>query len=498
MTELLSDLFIFELANNHQGQMEHAARIIRAMGDIARRHRIHAGVKFQYRDLDTFIHPAYRERTDVPHIPRFMGTRLDADTFRALVAEVHREGLVSICTPFDEASVALCVEHGVQILKVASCSADDWPLLEAVAATRKPVVISTAGLSLRDIDALARFAENRKLQHALLHCVGIYPTPAHLLNLGFISRMARRYPGVPVGYSGHEDPVDTGVVRMAVAQGARILERHVGIAAEGAPLNKYSLSPEQADAWVAAALDARAIVGRDDRRDVTADEKASLRSLKRGVFAARPVAKGTTITRDNVFFAMPCADGQTTSGDFGRHRAVFVASRDYAAGEAIHEPWTADVISLTRDFIHEAQGMLHEAGITIGPDVEVELSHHRGIANFRETGAIFITVVNRDYCKKLGVLLPEQSHPTHQHHVKEETFHMLWGDLEVVCDAQTVRMKPGDTLLVQPGTAHSFTTRRGAIFEEISTRSQRADSFYDDTRIQRLDPMERKTVLESW
>ncbi|MEQ1727821.1 MAG: sialic acid synthase, partial [Vicinamibacterales bacterium] len=99
MTELLSDLFIFELANNHQGRMEHAVRIIRAMGDIARRHRIHAGVKFQYRHLDTFIHPAYRERTDVPHIPRFMGTRLEADTFRALVAEVHRQGLVSICTP---------------------------------------------------------------------------------------------------------------------------------------------------------------------------------------------------------------------------------------------------------------------------------------------------------------------------------------------------------------------------------------------------------------
>jgi len=498
MTDVLNDLFIFELANNHQGSTTHALRIIAAMGEIARRHGVRAGVKFQYRDLDSFVHPDFKARTDVPHIPRFMGTRLSADEFRGLVAAVHREGLISVCTPFDEASVSLAVEHGVQVLKVASCSADDWPLLECVAATGKPLVISTGGLSVREIDSLARFAANRRLAHALLHCIALYPTPNALLNLAFISRMSVRYPGVPVGYSGHEDPADTTVVQLAVARGAGILERHVGLAADGAPLNAYSLSPAQADAWVAAAVAARTAIGRSDVREITAAEQASLRSLKRGVYAARAVASGTLLTRDDVFFAMPCEPGQTTSGEFGRHRAVFTASRAYSAGEAIHEPWQPDLISFTRDIIHEAQGLLHEAGIVIGDEVEVELSHHFGLARFRDTGAIFITIVNRDYCKKLAVLLPGQTHPVHHHRVKEETFHLLWGDLVVTLDGRDVALKPGGTLLVAPGSTHAFSSVGGAIFEEISTRSLKSDSVYDDARIQRLDPMERKTILEQW
>src|ERR1039458_10394655 len=131
MNPLFQDLFIFEMANNHQGQVDHGLKIIEAMGKIRRRHGIHAAVKFQYRDLDTFIHPVFRERKDVKHIPRFLDTRLSDADFRKLVEEVRRQEMCVIVTPFDEASVVKCVEHGVDIIKIASCSADDWPLVEA-------------------------------------------------------------------------------------------------------------------------------------------------------------------------------------------------------------------------------------------------------------------------------------------------------------------------------------------------------------------------------
>src|SRR5688572_8347705 len=105
MSELFEDLFIFEMANNHQGDVEHGVAIIRAVGEVVRRHGVKAAVKFQYRDLDTFIHPAFRDRSDVAHIPRFLSTRLAEDEFRRLVAETHEQGLISMCTPFDEVSV---------------------------------------------------------------------------------------------------------------------------------------------------------------------------------------------------------------------------------------------------------------------------------------------------------------------------------------------------------------------------------------------------------
>ncbi|MGH9387807.1 MAG: N-acetylneuraminate synthase family protein [Vicinamibacterales bacterium] len=498
MSRLFSDLFVFEIANNHQGSLEHGLQIVRAMGALARAHAINAGLKCQYRDLDSFIHPQYRDRTDVAHVQRFLETRLSDSDFRSLVGAVRDEGMVSVCTPFDERSVEQAVAHDVQILKVASCSADDWPLLEVVAAANKPVIMSTGGLGLRGIDSLATFAANRGLDYALLHCVAAYPSPRSLLNMNFLTRMIRRYPGVPVGYSGHEDPGDVDVVKVAVSKGASILERHVGIPISTQPLNRYSLTPEQASAWVQAALVARTIGGSGETRDPGAEELAALRSLKRGVYAARPIARDMKITPRDVMLAMPCVAGQTTSGEFSHYRARFVASREYGRFDPIFETGEPDLISFTRDIIHEAKGMVNEAGIAVGRDVEVELSHHYGPARFRETGAILISVINREYCKKLVLVLPGQQHPAHFHKVKEETFLLLWGDLEVALGDSRVGLAPGDRLLVPPGVTHGFRSVRGAIFEEVSTKSVRSDSYYLDEQIRKLDPMERKTVLDGW
>ena len=65
-------------------------------------------------------------------------------------------------------------------------------------------------------------------------------------------------------------------------------------------------------------------------------------------------------------------------------------------------------------------------------------------------------------------------------------------------DGKIIQVKPGDKLLVERGTPHSFTSRNGAIFEEISTTHIRDDSYYEDERISSLDPIQRKTVLEDW
>ena len=96
MSSFADDLFIFEIANNHQGSVAHGKRIIDAVGDIAARHGIRAAVKFQYRDLDTFIHPDFRDRDDVPHIPRFLGTRLSDEQFRTLIEHARSRGLVTV------------------------------------------------------------------------------------------------------------------------------------------------------------------------------------------------------------------------------------------------------------------------------------------------------------------------------------------------------------------------------------------------------------------
>ena len=499
MNELFQDMFIFEMANNHQGSVEHGLKIIREMGAIARNHSVRAGLKFQFRDLDTFIHPEARNQADVKHIPRFLSTALTRAQFRELSVAVRDEGLVPIATPFDEKSVDMCHELGIQVLKVASASADDWPLLDAIASAGLPVIASTGGLKIDEIDRLVSFLTHRNVDFAILHCVSVYPTPTDMINLNFMERLMKRYPRIPIGYSGHEAPDDTDVVKGAVAKGARILERHVGVETDSIKLNKYSMNPVQVDAWVGAAVKAMKIAGISGaNKDIEQVEIDELLSLKRGVYAAQRIIKGEVIKREDVYFAMPCSSGQISSGEFGQYRTTWIASANYEPDDPICESKQNDPIADVRAIIHDAKGMLYEAGIVIGNQFEIELSHHYGLNRFREVGAILISLVNRQYCKKLVIMLPKQSHPVHKHKIKEETFQLLWGDLRLDLNGITQLMKPGDMSLVKPDVWHSFSSIGGAIFEEISTTHIKGDSYYQDPEIQSSDPILRKTILEDW
>ena len=498
MSHPFHNLFVLDMANNHQGSLEHGLRIIDETAEVMNRHKLNATVKLQYRQLDSFIHPDYRDNPDVPHIPRFLSTRLTNDEMLQLVKRTKEKGLRTLVTPFDEESVGVCIDHEVEILKIASCSATDWPLLEAVANAGKPIIASTGGIGIADIDNLVSFFTHKGCDFALMHCVGIYPTPSHMLNMGVVKRLITRYPGITIGYSGHETPDNLSPVKIAVASGARMFERHVGVPTETITLNKYSMNPDQVDAWVNAALESFEILGDDRKIEISEEEKASLLSLQRGVYAKTAVKRGGRIRPEDVFFAMPCQKGQLTSGQFGSYRSSYVASKDYQPNEAIFEQVKSEPMLNVRSFIHQAKGMLNEAKIHLGNEYEVELSHHYGLDEFRTTGALIVTLINREYCKKLVVLLPGQSHPNHRHVKKEETFQLLYGDLDLTINGVERQMATGDKILVERGAWHGFSTHQGAIFEEVSTTHQMGDSYYEDELIASLDLIQRKTVVEHW
>jgi sialic acid synthase SpsE/quercetin dioxygenase-like cupin family protein len=492
---LFKELFIFEMANNHQGDVSHGISIIREMGAIAKKYKLNAAVKLQYRNLDTFIHPSFRNDTKAKHISRFLSTELINDQFLQLVKAIKLEGMISMCTPFDEVSVDLILDHKIDVIKIASCSADDWPLLERIAKTNKPVIASTGGLSLFEIDNLVTFLNNRDANFAILHCVGIYPSPNDTLNLNFISKLKNRFPNVTIGYSGHEAPDNTDVIKVAIAKGAEIFERHVGLPTETIVLNNYSMNPDECDSWVLEAHKAFAICGQNEKV-VTDSESESLLSLKRGVFAKTKINKGDKINLDDVFFAMPCQKGQLNSSEFGRVRASFIANKNYEINEAIFEKSEVDTFYKLRKIIHEAKGLLSEAEIVLNDKAEMELSHHYGIEKFREFGILIVNLVNREYCKKIIVVFPGQNHPEQYHIKKEETFHVLSGTLGLSLNGIKSELKKGDIVTVERGVKHAFWSDSGAIIEEISTTHYRNDSFYTDPQINAMDPMQRKTIIE--
>jgi len=80
-------------------------------------------------------------------------------------------------------------------------------------------------------------------------------------------------------------------------------------------------------------------------------------------------------------------------------------------------------------------------------------------------------------------MLPNQSHPTHSHTQKKESFILVYGDLEVIMDDNKVQLKLGEIITVERGVNHSFSSKNGAVFEEISTQHFINDSLYTDIEI---------------
>ena len=491
-------LFIFELANNHQGDIEQGKRIIREVAAVARKAGVRAAIKFQFRDLDTFVHPDVRNSTDNKHIQRFLSTRLSEQQFAELLAETRAQGLYTMCTPFDEPSVDLIKKLNIDILKIGSCSAKDWPLLEKAADAGKPMIVSTGGLAIHDVDKLVSFLEHRYIHFALMHCVVIYPTPMNKLQLNTIERYCRRYPGVTVGFSTHEEPNNFNAVQIAYAKGARVFERHVAIPTDQYTMNAYSSTPEQIAQWIAACQGAAAACGPADARVIEPEEERDLIILQRGVFATRDVKAGEPLGRSDVFFAFPIRTGQMPSG---RWREGLVADRDYPRLAPIADavvPNAPNRKEYIYHSIHEIKGMLNGARIFIGSEFNVELSHHYGLEKFREIGTTIIDCINREYCKKLLVMLPGQQHPYHHHKKKEESFQVLSGELWVELEGRRRILYPGEILLVQRGVKHRFWSETGVIFEEISSTHYNDDSIYDDPAINDMPREIRKTKLVNW
>lgn len=491
-------LFVLDMANNHQGSLDHGKRIITELSRVINQFNVRGAIKFQFRNLETFIHPAYTSRNDVKHIPRFLSTRLSREDYAELTNEVREAGLIPMATPFDEESLDLIQELDLEIVKIASCSATDWPLIYEIAKLNKPVIVSTAGLSTSQIDNLVAFFHDSGLSFALMHCVALYPTPIEYLQLNQIANLCRRYPEVPIGYSTHELPDYYNGIRMAYCLGARLFERHVDVKEEGFSMNAYSSTPEQIEEWIKAYKEVVAACGPENRAPASEAELASLNSLKRGVYAKRTLEKGESLTREDVFFAMPLQEDQLESGDWMNG---LVTDKLYKEGEALSAKiakYNSTREQKIKQILLQVRGILNEARIAVGSDFSIELSHHYGLERFREFGAVIINCVNREYCKKLIIQLPRQKHPYHYHRKKEETFLVLHGDIDIEIDGNRRTYLPGDMVVIKPGQWHKFQTSHGVVVEEISTTHYDDDSIYQDKYLRNIDRKERKTFVPNW
>ena len=337
-SRIFENLFVLELANNHWGDMVRGLQIIRDHARVVRYNNIKAAIKLQFRDVETFIQKSFKGKTDSRYIHKTEETYLDKEHFAIMVKEIKNLSCIPMATPFDEVSVDLCIEFDMPIFKIASSDINDWPLIEKIASTRRPVIVSTGGASLKNMDDLSQFFQRRNIPLAFNHCVSLYPTEDSEMELNQIDFLKSRYPDYVIGLSTHEYSDWHSSMLISYAKGARMWERHIDIEYppdDDRSVSKYCSLPHQIDGWFKEYHKAVEMCGGSSshKRVPSRRETEYLDKLVRGVYARNDIPDGyefSHISFDKDFYlAIPLIQGQ-------------LSCREVINGEKLIKPLKAD------------------------------------------------------------------------------------------------------------------------------------------------------------
>ena len=285
---------IAEAGVNHNGNLDLALQLV----DVA----VTAGadaVKFQKRDLKSLYpdkllnDPNSAEWAFQYMLPILKQTELSKDDFRTIKAYCDEKNIRFMCTPWDEASLEFLEELGQDAIKVASADLINFPLLEKLVATQKPLILSTGMATSHEIEQTVTFLHERDAQFALLHCVSTYPAPFESLNLNYIQTLKEH--GVPVGYSGHERGIAIPLV--ALALGASIIEKHITTDRTlPGPDHPASLEPGGISKLVRDIRNAEMAMGQNSK-NLSTMEQLNRQVLRKSLVASRDLDRGTKITK---------------------------------------------------------------------------------------------------------------------------------------------------------------------------------------------------------
>ncbi len=316
---LFENLFVLEAANNHWGDVERGKKLVQDFATVVRYNNVKAAIKFQFRDVDNFIHDDFKGNQELRYIKKTEATKMTEAQYGELARTVTNAGCIPMATPFDEASVDICTRLEFPIIKIASSDINDWSLLEKVASTKLPTIASSGGASEKSLDELVQFFENRNIPLALNHCVSLYPSEDHQLELNQITYLKSRYPGHVIGFSSHEYHDWQTSMNISYALGARTWERHVDIDYNNVPVSNYCSLPHQIDLWFKAYRKSIEMCGNssDRRRIISNQEIEYLDALVRGVHAKRNIEKGYIFNSENFTkdfkLAVPLRKGQLST-----------------------------------------------------------------------------------------------------------------------------------------------------------------------------------------
>jgi N-acetylneuraminate synthase/N,N'-diacetyllegionaminate synthase len=297
---------IAEVGINHNGDMDVARRLI----DMARDAGADA-VKFQnYRTEDfitdrslTYSYCSQGQSVTESQWDMFKRYELTGGQLAALAAYCRQAGVDFASTPTNEEGVAECAALGATFLKNGSDYLTHLPLIEAMARTKLPTILSTGMASFDEIsESINAFRAAGGGDLYLLHCVSLYPVPLDSMNLRRIPGLAKAF-GVPVGFSDHTEGI--AAAPLSVALGSVAIERHVTLDHDmPGPDHRFSSDPAEFGALVAAVRAAESALG-DGGLDFVEVEREARMQHRLSCVAAKTIRPGAPVTRQDIAFRRP-------------------------------------------------------------------------------------------------------------------------------------------------------------------------------------------------
>jgi pseudaminic acid synthase len=291
---------IAEVSANHHQEFDQAVKIIHAAKDAGA-----DAVKLQTYTPDTMTiacdRPEFRIEGTIWNgrsLHELYGEAYTPWDWQPRLKDIANEfGLDLFSTPFDASAVDFLEAMNVPAHKLASFEAVDIPLIQKIAGTGKPIIMSTGMAAREEIEEAVRtFCEAGGKQIALLKCTSAYPASAEEMNLRTIPELIRRF-NVPVGLSDHS--MDVAVPVAAVALGACIIEKHLTLSrSDPGPDSAFSLEPQEFKAMVEAVRTAEKALG--EVHFGVGPKEDAMRAFRRSLFVVQDIKSGEAFTAENV------------------------------------------------------------------------------------------------------------------------------------------------------------------------------------------------------
>jgi sialic acid synthase SpsE len=290
-------LVVAEIGNNHEGDIGRARELITAAASAGA-----PAVKMQTFRTERFVSSADPAR--VEQLRRF---ELTFEQFAELAELARSLGLLFLSTPLDLESADF-LDGVVDGFKSASGDNDFYPLIERMAASDKPLIVSTGVSDLGQVERTVAAVERvrgdaARDSLALLHCVSAYPASPDQLNLRAIPFLAERFP-YAIGYSDHA--LGSTAALAAVALGARIVEKHFTLDGIESDFRDHALSakPAEMKALVGAIADLERMLG-SPAKEVEPGEAGIAEAIRRSIAAAADLEAGRTIEAGDLMWVRP-------------------------------------------------------------------------------------------------------------------------------------------------------------------------------------------------